>query len=163
MDGTAILVLVILILVFIGIPIAIGLLFYFIPKKLGHPKLGKYLTITYTLTFLIIGSRYYFEKRKGNLKNESAILLADREAPLGWVYLRIFNDSTFEFESRGLERRGDIYAGKAKITSDSIFFYYKGSIPKAGSKAVYSDKYVAFTNGAYPEKVEISLSKLNTK
>ena len=161
MDGAAILVIVILILVLIGIPIGIGLLFYFIPKKLGHPKIGKYLTITYALTLLIIASRYYFEERNQNLKNERAILLADRKTPLGWVYLRIFNDSTFEFESRGLERRGDIYAGRAKITPDSIFFYYQDFIPKAGNKAVYSNKYVAFTNGTYPERLEISSSRLN--
>jgi 4-amino-4-deoxy-L-arabinose transferase-like glycosyltransferase len=163
MDGAALLAILILILVFIGLPIGIGLLFYFTPKKLGQPKIGKYLTIAYALALLLIASRYYFEERKQNRKIESAILLADREAPLGWVYLRIFKDSSFEFESRGLERRGDIYAGKAKITTDSIFFYYKDSIPKAGNKAVYSDKYVAFTNGTYPEKVEISLSKLISK
>lgn len=163
MDGIGILAVVILILVFIGLPIGIGLLFYFIPRKLGYPKVAKYLTLTYAVILLVIASRYYFEDRRQDRKNANAILLADREAPLGWMYLRIFEDSSFEFESRGLERRGDIYAGKAKITSDSIFFYYQGPIPAAGNKAVYSDRYVAFTNGTYPETVEIRSSKLTAK
>ena len=92
-------------------------------------------------------------------KDKQPILLADREAPLGWVYLRIFKDSTFEFENRGL-RTGKIYPGKVKITPDTLYFEYLDSIPKAGSKAIYSDKYVAYTNGEYPERVEIKLTEL---
>ena len=163
MDGSAILLVFILILVFIGVPIGVGSLFYFIPKKLGYPKAGKYLTIAFTLTLLTIATWYYVEERKQSRKNETAILLADREAPLGWIYLRIFRDSSFEFESRGLERRGTIYAGKAKITADTIFFNYQDSIPKAGTIAIYSDKYVAYINGTYPERVEISSNKLSVK
>jgi hypothetical protein len=43
-----------LILVFIGIPVGVGLLLYFIPKKLGYPKVAKYLTIAYSLFVLLI-------------------------------------------------------------------------------------------------------------
>lgn len=89
-------------------------------------------------------------------EEKKAILLADREAPLGWVYLRIYGDSTFEFESRGM-RTSDIFSGKAVITKDTIFFNYNDSIPKAGDKAVYSDKFVAYTNGEYPERVDVKL------
>jgi hypothetical protein len=96
-------------------------------------------------------------KRVGESKEP--ILLADREAPLGWVYLRIFKDSTFEFENRGL-RTVTVYSGKVKITPDTLYFEYLDSIPKAGSKAIYSDKYVAYTNGEYPERVEIKLTEL---
>ncbi len=35
-------------------------------------------------------------------KKKELLLQAYREAPLGWIYLRIYQDSTFEFESRGL-------------------------------------------------------------
>ncbi len=52
-------------------------------------------------------------------KKKETILLADREAPLGWVYLRIYNDKTFEFESRGLERRGAIYGGTVELKNDT--------------------------------------------
>jgi hypothetical protein len=50
-----------LILVFIGIPIGLGLLCYFVPKKLGYPKTAKYLTIVYGLFVLTIGLYIAFE------------------------------------------------------------------------------------------------------
>lgn len=50
-----------LIVVFIGIPIGLGLLFYFVPKKLGYPKPAKYLTIAYGLFLLTIGLYIAFE------------------------------------------------------------------------------------------------------
>ena len=49
------------VLVFIGIPIGLGLLFYFVPKKLGYPKTAKYLTIAYGLFVLTIGLYIAFE------------------------------------------------------------------------------------------------------
>jgi hypothetical protein len=49
------------VLVFIGIPIGLGLLFYFVPKKLGYPKTAKYLTIAYGLFVLTIGLYVAFE------------------------------------------------------------------------------------------------------
>lgn len=162
MDGDEFLVIAFLILLLIGVPIGVGLLLYFIPKRLGYPKAARNLTITYVLIVMFILARHYIEDLKHDRKLENAILLADREAPIGWVYLRIFKDSSFEFESRGFGG-GTVYSGKAEIISDTIFFFYKDSIPKAGNTAVYSDKYVAFTNGSYPERVEISLSKLGAK
>lgn len=90
------------------------------------------------------------------------ILLADREAPLGWVYLRIYEDSTFEFESRGLERRGRIYSGKVTLSADTIFFHYADSIPKAGRTAVLRGDYVSYIDGDYHERVQIRLNELIT-
>lgn len=93
-------------------------------------------------------------------KVRQPILLADREAPLGWLYLRIYADSTFEFESRELERKGTIYTGHAHITKDSIFFHYNDSVPYAGSKAAYNKKFVSYDaskNGR--ETLEIKVSK----
>ncbi len=58
-----------LILVFIGIPIGLGLLFYFIPKKLGYPKTAKYLTIAYALFVLAIGLYIAFEDQFFTKKN----------------------------------------------------------------------------------------------
>ncbi len=110
----------------------------------------KHLLTILTIIFFLISCKN---------DEKEAILLADREAPLGWVYLRIFADSTFEFESRGL-RDKDIYHGKAKITNDSIFFHFYKATPKAGNKAVYNKDIIAFTNGSYPEKLGIKLFKL---
>ncbi|MGQ2984114.1 hypothetical protein [Flavobacterium sp.] len=95
-------------------------------------------------------------------KEKQPILLADREAPLGWVYLRIYPDSTFEFETRGLRDR-NLFDGKAEITRDTLFFHYIDSIPYAGTKAVYTKGSVNYTNGAGKthESLEIKFSKLN--
>lgn len=95
-----------------------------------------------------------------NIEEKKAILLADREAPLGWIYLRIFNDYSFEFESRGLERRGDIYAGSIELRGDTILFNYNNEIPKAGLKAVIGNGYVSYIDGDYPERVKIKLNEL---
>ncbi|MBX2846354.1 MAG: hypothetical protein KTR13_09085 [Saprospiraceae bacterium] len=88
------------------------------------------------------------------------VLLADREAPLGWIYLRVYEDQTFEFESRGLERRGDIYSGKLSIKNDTLFFSYESAIPSAGSIAITDGKYIAYINGEYPERLSIKKNEL---
>lgn len=72
-----------LILVFVGLPIGLGYLFYFIPKKLGHPKIGKLLTLTFAIFLLIIVLLTLFEDQlfsKDNAKElveEQQILLID--------------------------------------------------------------------------------------
>lgn len=91
----------------------------------------------------------------------AVILLADREAPLGWVYLRIFQDSTFEFESRGL-RTKEVYYGQAEITKNQIIFNYQGNDPKIGDISIYNKYSVYFTNGEYPESLGIKFSKLDS-
>lgn len=50
-------------LVFIGIPVGFGLLLYFIPEKLGYPKVAKYLTIAFCLFDLLIGLFFAFVDR----------------------------------------------------------------------------------------------------
>jgi hypothetical protein len=103
------------------------------------------------------------DRTQESVDSRSPILLADREAPLGWVYLRIYDDSTFEFESRGLERRGKIYSGEIGMSADTIFFHYKDSIPKAGSTAILRGDYVSYIDGAYRERVQIKLNELIIK
>jgi hypothetical protein len=72
-----------LILVFFGIPIGIGLLLYFVPKRLGHPKTAKYLTIGYgilvlTITFFIVFEDQLFTKNSAyKLVSEQGIELND--------------------------------------------------------------------------------------
>jgi hypothetical protein len=93
-------------------------------------------------------------------KEKPTLLKADREAPLGWVYLTIYQDSTFEFKLTGIRGVGDVYKGKVEIGKDSLFFAYSDSIPRAGKTAVYNDKVVAYIDGEYPERVNISMTKL---
>ncbi|MDN5216904.1 hypothetical protein QQ020_32840 [Fulvivirgaceae bacterium BMA12] len=95
-------------------------------------------------------------------EQKETLLLADREAPLGWVYLRIYKDKTFEFESRGLERRGNIYSGTMDLKNDTIYFNYSDSIPKAGNKAMLTERLVLYFNGAYAERLEIKKNDLKS-
>jgi hypothetical protein len=73
-----------LILVFIGLPIGLGLLFYFVPKKLGYPKAGKYLTIIFGTLVLTLVLWTVFEDQlftKDNAKElveEQQIKLEDK-------------------------------------------------------------------------------------
>ena len=94
---------------------------------------------------------------------KETLLLADREAPLGWVYLRVYKDKTFEFESRGLERSGEIYSGTVELKNDTIYFQYYDSVPKAGNKATLTEKFVSYFSGEYPEKLDIKKNILKTE
>ena len=111
---------------------------------------------------LIFGLLLLISCSTKNKEDKKELLLrADREAPLGWVYLRIYQDSTFEFESRGL-RTSTVYKGKAEIDKYQIRFNYTDSIPKAGSLAIYDKNTVYYTNGEYPERVGITQTKLDS-
>ncbi len=96
----------------------------------------------------------------GRTAEKPTLLKADREAPLGWVYLTIYQDSTFKFTLTGIRGVGNVYKGKVEIGKDSLFFAYSDSIPRAGKTAVYNDKVVAYIDGEYPERVNISMTKL---
>lgn len=96
-----------------------------------------------------------------NQQAKQPILLANREAPLGWVHLKLYSESSFEFISSGL-RDFDVYPGKFKINYDTIVFKYSDSIPKLHAfKAILFNGYVNFIGGTYPESVHITLNKLN--
>jgi len=75
-----------ILVVFVGIPIGLGLLLYFITKKLGYSKTAKYLTIIYGLIVLTIGIYILFEDHfftKNNAKElieeQNLILIDDFE------------------------------------------------------------------------------------
>jgi len=71
-------------IVFVGLPIGLGLLFYFVPKKLGYPKTAKYLTIIFGILVLTLVLWTVFEDQlftKNNAKElveEQQILLTDK-------------------------------------------------------------------------------------
>jgi hypothetical protein len=117
----------------------------------------KQTTIIFTLIFCMLTLT---QCKNDEQQKKKPILLADREAPLGWNYLRVFEDSTFEFESRGLERKGDIYSGTVRITPDTLFFNYTDSIPRAGQTAIYNSTTIAYIDGQYPERMSIKLNEI---
>ncbi|MBP1168080.1 MULTISPECIES: hypothetical protein [unclassified Chryseobacterium] len=93
--------------------------------------------------------------------NKKEVLLADREAPLGWIYLKMYDDNSFEFISHGMMRDNDVYSGSYSLKNDTLYFKYKDSIPTAGSKAVIEKGFVYYLNGDYHESVQIKLNKLS--
>ncbi|CAD7797625.1 hypothetical protein CHRY9390_00200 [Chryseobacterium aquaeductus] len=93
-------------------------------------------------------------------EDKKPILLADREAPLGWIYLKMYDDYTFDFISRGAMRDEDVYSGNFNIKNDTVYFKYKDSIPQAGSKAVIQNGFVSYLDGKYRESVEIKLKNI---
>jgi len=95
--------------------------------------------------------------------DKKAILLADREAPLGWIYLKIYDDKSFEFISQGMVRDKNIYQGTYEFKNDTLYFKYKDSIPKAGSKAIINNGFISYLNGSYPESIQIKLNHLSNK
>ncbi len=95
----------------------------------------------------------------GTSKKKHPVLLADREAPLGWVYLKMYDDNSFEFILTGL-RDEDVYPGTYTLKRDTIFFQYRDSIPKAGKTAILSKGYVSYIEGTYHESVQIQFTQL---
>jgi len=88
----SILLIGLLILVFIGLPIGLGLLFYFVPKKLGYPKTAKYLTIAYGLIVLTIGLFIAFEDQLFT-KNNAKGLVEEQDFKLQDEFDLIKNES----------------------------------------------------------------------
>ncbi|CAG5079956.1 hypothetical protein [Parvicella tangerina] len=94
-----------------------------------------------------------------NNSNKRAIIEASREASLGEMSLKLYDDQTFELESRGL-RQTDRFFGTYTIINDTITFSYHSIIPKAGNKAVITPHSISYFNGVYSESMKITLNKL---
>lgn len=64
-------------------------------------------------------------------KEDNLVLYAKREAPLGWLYLKLYNDGKFDFVSKGI-RDESVYPGTYRIQSDTILLAFNDTVPKAG-------------------------------
>ena len=82
-----------LILVFVGLPIGLGLLFYFVPKKLGYPKTAKYLTIVYGLLILTVVFFIVFEDKLFS-KNDAKELVEEQNIKLTDNFELLNNESS---------------------------------------------------------------------
>jgi len=140
---------------------AFSLLHIYPPRQLTEKAKNIFQKTFKTSLPIVLASFILTSCNNSTIRTEKTpILKADREAPLGWVYLTIYQDSTFEFTLSGIRGVGDVYKGKVEIGKDSLFFTYSDSIPRAGKTAVYNDKVVAYIDGEYPERVNISMTKL---
>lgn len=139
---------------------AFSLLHIYPPRQLTERAIDIFQK-TFKVSLVVVASLIMTSCNNSSRTIEKPTLLkADREAPLGWVYLTIYQDSTFEFTLTGIRSDKDVFKGKVKITKDSLFFAYSDSIPRAGKTAIYNDKIVAYIDGEYPERVNIIMTKL---
>jgi len=74
------------------------------------------------------------------VKPKKAVLVADREAPLGWAYLKIYEDKSFEFISKGLRDQNSLNKSAynmgfaAMHSTDNVFELDRGyTINETGS------------------------------
>lgn len=105
------------------------------------------------LSFIV----FFFSNCNKN-SEKIAILLADREAPIGWISLKIYEDKSFEFISKGIFL-DDVHTGIVKINHDTLYFKYHEEIPNLGKTAIINKKYIEFLDS--PELIEIKLNKIN--
>ncbi|GCD78995.1 hypothetical protein [Schleiferia thermophila] len=140
---------------------AFSVLHIYPPRQLTE-RAKDFFQKAFKVSLVVIASLTITSCNSSSKTTEKPTLLrADREAPLGWMSLRIYNDSTFNLTSHGLRKQySKEYLGKVIITKDTLYFNYNDSIPKAGSTAVYNDKVVGFIDGEYPERLEIRMTKL---
>ena len=139
---------------------AFSILHTYPPRQLTE-KIKSIFEKVLTVSSIVLASLIITSCNNSSRTTEKPTLLkADREAPLGWIYLTIYQDSTFKFALTGIRGVGDVYKGKVEIGKDSLFFTYSDSIPRAGKTAIYNDKVVAYIDGEYPERVNISMTKL---
>jgi hypothetical protein len=82
-----------LVIIFIGIPIGIGFLFYFIPKKLGYPRVARYLTIVYSLIILAVAFLVIFQDELFT-KNDAKELVNDQGFKLTDDFHLLKNESS---------------------------------------------------------------------
>lgn len=83
----------VLILIFLAIPTGLGILVYLIPKRLGYPKLAKYLTIAYGLFVLTIGLYIVFEDQLFT-KNHAKELVEEQDIKLTDDFKLLKNESS---------------------------------------------------------------------
>lgn len=116
----------------------------------------KYLRLIVFFLAIIFTSCNQVKKKQ----QKSPVLLADREAPLGWVYLKLYDDQSFDLIYSGL-RDKTFYAGTYRIGQDTLHFNYTDSIPKAGKTALINKFSVSYIDGDYSESVVIKMNKLS--
>ena len=85
---------VLLIFAFVGIPICLGLLFYFVPKKLGYPKAAKYLTWIFIFACLLLFFGAVFEDELFT-KNDARDLIQEQKFTLQDKFDILKNNSSF--------------------------------------------------------------------
>ena len=140
------------ILVIVALPIGLGLLLYFVPKKLGYPKTAKYLTIVYGLFILTVVFFNVFEDKLFS-KNDAKELVEEQNIKLTDNFEVINNESssaigdyyhTFTLKISERDRKNAITtiknANNFKVNNDSIeaFIYHRNTDKDFGKKVIHN-------------------------
>ncbi len=74
------------------------------------------------------------------------IIVASREAPLGYVVMQLYDDGTFAFENRGLRSTSEeTYKGTFVNHHDTLSFLFQAVPPWAGcTSAILTDRLIIF-------------------
>ena len=99
-----------LILIFLGVPTAIGLLLYFVPKKLGYPKLGKYLALGFGIILIVFILAEVFRDQLFT-KNAAKKLVEEQEI--------LLNDNFELTNNKSMFAIGDYYHTFTLLISDN--------------------------------------------
>lgn len=107
-------------------------------------------------TFSLLSMIFLSIACENNVPPKEAVLLADMQSPMGWNYLRIYKDLTFQFESKKL-LKSTFYEGSVYIEGNVLYFNYKDTVPSFGDMATIDGVFITFDNGLSNEILEISL------
>ena len=129
------------ILISLGLLIGLGYSFYLIPKKLGYPRIGKYLTVIFglfvlTVVAIIVFDEQFFTKNDARkLIEEQNIILTDDFKLEIYKSASVFDDyyHTFTLKISDAERIKIIQQIKnsngfkklGEPTTDFLFYRYK--------------------------------------
>ncbi|OMP31626.1 hypothetical protein [Mangrovimonas sp. DI 80] len=97
--------------------------------------------------------------------NRKFVFKANREAPIGWVYLDLYADSSFDLR---FNRRGKPNSGKYQYIEDTIYLKYDLKQDVYRSKAIINKNNLCFINDSIrkinnvecTELLEITLNNL---
>ena len=110
------------------------------------------------LIFLIISFITLISCKRDLVKD--GILMAEREAPIGFNHLRVFKDSTFEFEYTNFPNN-KMYKGKMNVINDTLYFDYTDSTPIFGNKAIIKKNLLIYNYGESKLTLEIWLDSIS--
>lgn len=129
---------------------------------IGHFEKMKNIRIYQLIIFVLCGGISCSSNNdiKPKTDNRQPVLLATNEAPLGWERLRIYIDSTFEFESYGVNAQ-ELIKGMVNISNDTLYFDFISSQAKLNRIATYNERTVEYIVNDSRRSMDITKSRIN--
>ena len=106
--------------------------------------------------FTIFGFTSCFTSPENKDNQVEPILVADREAPIGWVVFKAYEDSTFKYS---LSSR-DNYNGTYKLKGDTLFLSCTDTTIGIDT-AIIREKSIEFFGNKSPRFAGITINKIS--